>query len=174
MAILTITEKKGRSTLSLPRRIYIGGQYVGMMNVPTVKGRGKVRMAIPKTGKGDNAIHIELPAGGYAIRVESSLRWFGASANVRVREGYDNHLDFADREKVWDALFILDIILWCIKGVLHLGSPWSWIYEIFTNGYFVAWIIYEYCIRNKYFHMDAYSKLRKEDKDDNTTEPPTE
>ena len=45
-----------------------------------------------------------------------------------------------------------------IKGLFHLAAPWTWVYEIFTNGYFVAWIVYEWVIRKKYFRMEVYSK----------------
>lgn len=52
-------------------------------------------------------------------------------------------LEFSDREQVWDALFVVDVVLWVVKRFLHLASPWTWLYEVFTNGYFVLWLIYE-------------------------------
>jgi len=60
-------------------------------------------------------------------------------------------LEFSDREQVWDALFVVDVVLWVVKRFLHLASPCTWLYEVFTNGYCVLWLIYEWRIRNHYF-----------------------
>ena len=68
-------------------------------------------------------------------------------------------LEFSDREQVWDALFVVDVVLWVVKRFLHLASPWTWLYEVFTNGYFVLWLIYEWRIRNHYFKFELQKLL---------------
>lgn len=65
-------------------------------------------------------------------------------------------LEFSDREQVWDALFVVDVVLWVVKRFLHLASPSTWLYEVFTNGYFVLWLIYEWRIRNHYFKFELH------------------
>lgn len=148
----------------MPRKIIINGIPVALMNPMTIKEKGKIRIAIPQMKAGESTIKLIIPEGGYKVEIQSMFRYFSSTIMVHVMESCDNHVDFEDREKIWDRLFILDIVLWCIKGIFQLGYPWSTIYEIFTNGYFIVWLVYEWMIRKRYFRVDAYSKLvRKEE-----------
>lgn len=140
MARLIISQKKkGKFSLSVPHYILINGRTIGLMNTPSVT--------------------LEVPPATFQVRIQSVLRWFYTEATVVTHDETDTFIEFSDREKWWDALFVVDILLWCIKGLLHLTAPWTWIYEIFTNGYFAAWLIYEWVIRKKYFRLEVYSKL---------------
>jgi hypothetical protein len=139
MARLVISQKKkGKFNLALPHYILINGKNIGLMNTLTVT--------------------LEVPPATFEVRIQSMFKWFYSSAVITTHDETDTFIEFTDREKWWDALFVVDIILWCIKGLFHLAAPWTWIYEIFTNGYFVAWIVYEWVIRKKYFRMEVYSK----------------
>ena len=131
-------KKKGKLNFSIPHYILINGKMLGLMKDPSVT--------------------IEVPPATFEVRIQSMFKWFYSAAVVTTHEETDTYIEFTDREMWWDALFVVDIVLWCVKGVFHLAAPWTWIYEVFTNGYFVAWLIYEWVIRKRYFKLDVYSK----------------
>lgn len=123
----------------VPHKILIGGRLAGIMQTPRVV--------------------VELPPGTYTFTIQSMFPYFSSTVVVDLCEESETCLEFSDREMVWDILFVIDVILWLIKGLLHLTAPWTWIYEIFTNGYFVLWLIYEWRIRKNYFRVKVYAKI---------------
>lgn len=131
MARLTIIQQRGKFSITIPHKILIDGQFVGIMK--------------------DKQVTIEMPMGQYNITIQSMVPFISSTQTVDLQYNSNISLSFSDREQLWDALFVLDIILWIVKRFLHLASPWTWIYEIFTNAYFVLWLIYEWRIRNHYF-----------------------
>lgn len=141
MATLTIAAGRTKFSLQIPHKILINGQFIGVMKTPKVE--------------------IQLPAGNYHIAIQSMIPYFGSAMSVKVEEGVENILTFSDREKWWDILFGIDLILWLAKLFFELPHPWELIYEIATNGYFVLWIIYELIIRKRYFKLEYQQKIRK-------------
>lgn len=141
MATLTIAAGRTKFSLQIPHKILINGQFIGVMKTPKVE--------------------IQLPAGNYHIAIQSMIPYFGSAMAVKVEEGVENILTFSDREKWWDILFGIDLILWLAKLFFELPHPWELIYEIATNGYFVLWIIYELIIRKRYFKLEYQQKIRK-------------
>ncbi len=131
MSQLVIIQKRGKFSVTIPHKILVDGQFIGIMK--------------------DKQVSIEMPMGRYAITVQSMIPFISATQIVEIQPYSSVTLEFSDREQLWDALFVLDIILWLIKRFLHLAAPWTWLYEIFTNGYFLLWLIYEWTIRKKYF-----------------------
>ncbi len=131
MARLTIVQKRGKFSLTIPHKVLVNGQLLGVMK--------------------DKQVVIELPEGRYEVTIQSLFPYISASEHVQVRDGSETTLTFCDREQWWDALFVVDIVLWIVKRFLHLAAPWTWIYEIFTNGYFLLWLVYEWRIRKEYF-----------------------
>lgn len=134
MARLTIIQKRGKFSMTIPHKILIDGQFIGIMN-----------------GK---QVVLEMPMGQYDITVQSMVPFISGTQSVELALGGDVSLVFSDREQVWDALFVVDIVLWTVKRFLNLAAPWTWIYEIFTNGYFLLWLIYEWKIKNNYFRFE--------------------
>lgn len=131
MARLTLVQKRGKFSINIPHKILIDGHLLGIMK--------------------DKQVSIEMPAGSYDITIQSLVPLISATQHIELPPLRESTLSFSDREQYWDALVLLDIVLWSIKSLLRLTSPWTWIYEIFTNGTFILWLIYEWCIRNKYF-----------------------
>lgn len=134
MARLAIIQKRGKFSMTIPHKILIDGQFIGIM-----KGKQVV---------------LEMPMGQYDITVQSMVPFISGTQSVELALGGDVSLVFSDREQVWDALFVVDIVLWAVKRFLNLAAPWTWIYEIFTNGYFILWLIYEWKIKNNYFRFE--------------------
>lgn len=136
MARLTLVQKRGKFALSLPHKILIDGHLLGVMK--------------------DREGSVEMPAVAYDITVQSMVPMISATQHVELPLRGEVRLEFSDREQVWDALFVVDVVLWVVKRFLHLASPWTWLYEVFTNGYFVLWLIYEWRIRNHYFKFELH------------------
>ena len=134
MAILHIVQRRGKFSVNVPHKLLIDGQYIGIMK--------------------DKKVSIEMPMGEYLITIQSMIPFISASQRVSLTPRSETTLTFADRERWWDMLFVLDVVLWSVKRFLHLAAPWTWIYEIFTNGYFVLWLLYEWRIRKRYFKFE--------------------
>jgi len=137
MPRLTI-KQKSKGKLVLPHYLLINGKMLGLMKDPSIT--------------------LEVPPATFKVRIQSVFKWFYSEAVVTTHNETDTVIEFTDREKWWDILFGIDLVLWCIKGLFHLAAPWTWIYEILTNGYFVAWLIYEWTIRKRYFKLNIYAK----------------
>ena len=120
----------------MPHKIFLNNTFVGIMNIPSVK--------------------IELPEGQYTLTIQHALPVLSVTQQVAVKNGTETHVDFYSRERWWDILFSIDLLLCVIKLFVTLPSPWGWIYEILTNGFFVAWLIYEWSIRKRYYKIDIY------------------
>lgn len=134
MPTLTIIQKKSRLMPALPHKLFINNQFVGIM-----KGA---------------EVNIDMPEGDYLVMIQSMIPFFSASMDVTVHDGVRNVLTFSDREKIWDALLVVDMVLWVAELFFELPSPWDVVYQVFTNGYLVAWLIYEWVIRKRYFRMN--------------------
>ena len=133
MSRLNLVQKRGKFSMRIPHKVLIDGHLLGIMK--------------------DKQVSIEMPSGGYDVTIHSMFPFISATQHVDLQMGKETTLAFCDREQLWDALFV-DIVLWTVKRFLHLASPWTWIYEIFTNGYFVLWLIYEWRIRDHYFKFE--------------------
>ena len=140
MAHLKIIAKHSKFSINIPHKILINNVFIGIMNT--------------------KEINIEIPPNSYDIKVQSMVPLISAHRQIVVQEGVDNILTFEDREKWWDILFVIDIVLWCADFFFTLPAPWDLAYDIFTNGYFVLWLIYEWIIRKKYFQMKFEQKIK--------------
>lgn len=138
MARLTIIQKNRRFMPLLPHKILIGGQAVGLMRTPCV--------------------HIEIPQGAYEITIQSLFPFIKSSAVVRIDEGVDNVMEFEDKEKYWDILFSVDMLLWIASLFIELQKPYSTIYHIVSEGFFAIWLIHIIVIRKRYFKITTHQK----------------
>lgn len=134
MPTLEIQQKRSKLMPPIPHLIFINNQFVGQM-------------------QGDN-VKIDIPSGEYNIRIQSLIRWFSSTQHVRIDSNVKNILTFGDREKVWDALFLVDIVGSIAKLFFTLPHPWEIIYEIFSWGYLILWLVYEWAIRKRYFRTE--------------------
>lgn len=139
MPRLVITSRLGAMMSRMPHHIYVNGQLIGVMNTQSVR--------------------IEMPAGVYSITIQSVVPFLSSTQQVALRSGIDTHLDFYSRERVWDILFSIDLLLCIIKLFLTFPTPWNWIYEVATNGFFIVWLIYEWSIRKHYYKTSVSDSL---------------
>ena len=120
--------------MRIPHKVLIDGHLLGVM-----QGR---------------EVTIELPMGEYDVTIQSMVPFISGTEHVEVGLREDIMLTFSDREAVWDWLMVVDMVLWVLKRFMNLAAPWTWIYEVFTNGYFVLWLVYEWRMRNRYFKFE--------------------
>lgn len=141
MPVLKIVYEKSKLMPNIPHKVYVNNVPVGMMS-------------------GDE-VSVQFPSDGmYHVRIQSLIPFISGSAVCNVESNVRNVLRFKDREKIWDMLFGVDIVLWILSLILTFPHPWNIVYEVFTNGYFVFWIVYEYAIRKKYFKF-CFEKFKE-------------
>ena len=105
MPTLTIIQKKRKFTPMLPHKILIGGQFIGLMRTPSVR--------------------IDIPQGLYEVTIQSIFPFIKTAAIVKIEDGVDNVLEFEDKEKYWDMVFSLDMVLWIASLFIELQKPYS-------------------------------------------------
>ena len=113
--------------LTLPHKIYFNGQLLGIMQ--------------------------RIPEGKYSLKIQSMIPFIYAEKEIGVKRGA-NTVTFSDREKFWDILFTIDLVLVIVKLFITLPDNLDLIYKIVTNGYFAIWLIYEWVIRKRYFRIE--------------------
>ena len=139
---LTIEKDASEFMAKLPNRIFINGRLVGIMQ------QKKVSIMIPK--------------GQYNIMIQSAIPILYATDEVEIERGVENVVVFKNRERIWDILFTIDLVLWIAGFFVTLPAPWDMVYEIATNTFLAVWLIYEFCIRKKYYRIRQYKKMIKE------------
>ena len=123
--------------MRIPLWVLIGGRPVGLMRSKEVK--------------------IELPKGVYSLGVRFCVplgKWqqgVQAEHKVVVDEGEHVVVEFTSRERLWNLLFDIDLLLWLLNFFITLPSPWSTVYDVVSNGFFLLWAIHVWTIRNRFF-----------------------
>ena len=144
MAAITL-HRKQFFKIALPYWVFVNGTYVGLM-------RGK-------------EVRIVLPEGNYSIEVRvmfKLLKWtfyIGGNKQLSVDEGDQINLFITDKERWWNILFDIDLVLWIAEFFIPLPSPWDIVYKCVSNGFFLLWIIRIIIIRKRYFIIDFKKKL---------------
>lgn len=124
-----------KQLLNLPHYLLINDQLLGMM-------------------KGQD-VRINLPEGQYRVTIRSAYKFIESSMMVSVVGDKVSHLFFGDRERLWNILFNIDLVLWIFKRFVHFSSNWAFIYEIVSNGFFAIWLLRIWLIRKNYFKLQV-------------------
>lgn len=119
--------------MTLPHKIYFNGQLLGIMQ------RKEIQIK-------------DIPEGKYRLKIQSMIPLLYAEKEIQIKRG-ENAVTFSDREKFWDILFTIDLVLVIVKWFITLPDHINLIYNIVTNGYFAIWLIYEWVIRKRYFRI---------------------
>ncbi len=128
----------------LPHLLFIDNVYVGTM-------------------QGDEA-HIEIPSGEYNLRVQfggsipigkkgKSLDLsVSATQAVEVSRRGDTLLSFHDRERIWNILFDIDLVVWIVSFFITMPAT----YKIISNVFFAVWLIRLVIIRKRYYRITQH------------------
>lgn len=138
MALLTL-HRKQRFKVAIPYWVFIDGQPVGMMR--------------------SSDVGIDLPEGSYNLAVKIVLglwKWrfdIGGDTIVTLSEQLPTRVRITDRERWWNLLFDLDLIIWIACMFIELPEPWNVIYHVLSEGFFAIWILRILIIRKRYFKL---------------------
>ena len=145
MASITL-HRKQRFKIALPYWVLVNGNIVGIMRTKEVR--------------------IVLPEGNYSIEVRvmfKLLKWtfyIGGNKQLSVDEGDQINLFITDKERWWNILFDIDLVLWIAEFFIPLPSPWDIVSKCVSNGFFLLWIIRIIIIRKRYFIIDFKKNFR--------------
>jgi hypothetical protein len=139
MAILTLRHQRRFYEPRLPHLIFIDDLYAGTMQ---------------------DENQIQMPAGHYKMRVQFGgkipLGKSGKSIDLSVSSTCDNvevkqHTTFLfhDRERLWNLLFDIDLIVWLVS----LFIPLTRLYRILSDSFFVIWLVRLLIIRKRYYRI---------------------
>lgn len=140
MAKLILHKKPLFKKFMLPLWVFVNGQPIGLMK--------------------EEHVSIEMPEGEYNIAVKLIFRlwkWqfsLGGYKIVSVSEGFPTSIEITDRERIWNILFDIDLVIWVTSLFFTLPSPWNIVYHVFSDGFFVLWIARLIIIRNKYYRLN--------------------
>ena len=104
-------------------------------------------------------VSIELPPAQFDLNIRILFRLFkwqfsiGGERKICLSEGEHLHLTITDKERWWNILFDLDLILWLAKIFFELPHPWNIVYEVVSNGFFALWLARIWFIRDRYFEI---------------------
>lgn len=132
--------------LKLPHAVFLDGYFVGMMK--------------------NNDARIELPPGSYSLRVQfgGPLRLgksgksidlsLSSTTQVEVPRNKVVVCEFHDRERLWNILFDIDLVLW----IVSLFVPMPPLYKILSNLFFAIWLVRLIVIRKRYYKIIVYEQ----------------
>ena len=131
MSKLIVTPKRSQF-VSLPHYLLIDGKMIGLFK---------------------EQVSIHLPAGYHSVTLRSTFRFVENTVALSVGINECVILNYSDRERWWNILFNIDVLLWLIKRFSTFGEPWDTVYEVLSNGFFVIWMLRIWLIRKNYFQF---------------------
>ena len=72
---------------------------------------------------------------------------------VSVVEELPTTLEITDRERIWNILFDIDLVIWVASFFFTLPSPWNIVYHALSDGFFALWIARLIIIRDRYYKL---------------------
>ena len=141
MPTLTIRHIRHWYEPKLPHAVFLNGYYVGVLK--------------------DDQLRGEVPTGSYSLKVQfGGLVPLGKSgksldmsvcstAQVEVPQEGDVFCKFHDRERLWNILFDIDLILWVVSWFVTLPP----LYKILSDVFFVIWLVRLVVIRKRYYKI---------------------
>ena len=127
----------------LPHLVFIDGLYAGTM-------------------QGDS-FTLELPPGSYSLKVQFGGRLplgrsgrsvdlsVSAVTQIELARGEAKNVTFHDRERLWNVLFDIDLVLWLLS--LFVAMPP--LYKILSDTFFAVWLVRLVLIRKRYFSFST-------------------
>lgn len=101
---------------------------------------------------------VYLTPGNHTITIKvivPILKWtitFVSTRTINVPP-LGTSICFGNKERIWNLLFDLDLLLCIIGFIVDIPSPWNIVYEVMSNGFFIIWIIHLWHIKDNYFYI---------------------
>ena len=144
--MLTIRRKRRLCEPQLPYVVFLDGLYVGTLK--------------------NGVLQIDVPCGSYDLRVQCGGRIpigkrgkyidisVSSTKRIEVSPATDSEYLFHDRERLWNILFDIDLIVWAVSWFVEM-SP---LYKIISDAFFAVWLVRLVLIRKKYYKIISKEK----------------
>lgn len=145
MAQVIITHIDRGLPLGLPYLVLVDGKAVGMMQNPQARmqlSAGQHRLGIRCGGY----LPIPFTKKTLALFVE-------ATETIDCPESQYTEVQFENRERWWNILFDVDLVLWLVRIFVTLPELWGLVYDIVSNVSFAVWLLHFYLYRKRYFRF---------------------
>ena len=145
MAQVIITHIDRGLPLGLPYLILVDGRPVGIMQNPQAK------MTL---SPGSHMLTVR--CGGYLpvpFTKKTLTLSVEASETIDVQDGKFTEVQFENRERWWNILFDVDLVLWLVRIFATIPEPWGLVYDIVSNVSFAVWLLHFYLYRKRYFRF---------------------
>lgn len=140
--MLTIRHKRHWLEPRLPYAVFLDGLYAGTLK--------------------DGTLSVEVPPGSCMLRVQFGGRIpigrsgrsvdlsLSSTEQVEIPRKGDVLCEFRDRERLWNILFDIDLVLWIVS--LFVQMPLA--YRIASDAFFAVWLLRLVLIRKKYYRIN--------------------
>lgn len=125
----------------LPHVVFLDGLYAGMLK--------------------DDRLLINAPRGNYDLKVQFGGRVpigkngksidisVSSTKQIEVSGIGDVEYVFHDRERIWNILFDIDLIVWVVSWFVTMPP----LYKIISDIFFAVWIVRLIIIRKRYYKI---------------------
>ena len=125
----------------LPHAVFLDGLYAGMLK--------------------NDQLQINAPRGSYELKVQfggcvpigKSGKTIDISVSstkqIEVSQTGDVECVFHDRERLWNILFDIDLIVWVVSLFVTMPP----LYSILSNAFFAIWLVRLMLIRKRYYKI---------------------
>lgn len=125
----------------LPHVVFLDGLYAGMLK--------------------DDRLLINAPRGNYDLKVQFGGRVpigkngksidisVSSTKQIEVSGIGDVEYVFHDRERIWNILFDIDLIVWVVSWFVTMPP----LYKIISDIFFAVWIVHLIIIRKRYYKI---------------------
>lgn len=141
MPILTIRQKRHWYEPKLPHAVFLNGFYAGTLKDDQLQGE------VPP---GNYALRVQfggqIPIGNKGKNIDLSV---SSTEQVEVPPNSEVLCEFHDRERLWNILFDIDLILWIVSLFITMPP----LYKILSNAFFVIWLVRLVLIQKKYYKI---------------------
>ena len=143
--MLTVRHLRHWYEPKLPHAVFIDGLYAGMLR--------------------DDKIQLDVPQGNYELRVQFGGRMpigksgksidlsLSSTDRIEINRTGNVICDFHDRERLWNILFDIDLILWVVSWFVAMPS----LYKIISDAFFIIWLLRLLVIRKRYYKLKVYT-----------------
>lgn len=123
----------------LPHVVFLDGLYAGMVGQ-------------------DDCLLLDAPRGTYDLKVQFGGRVplgksgksidmsVSSTKQIEISGSVDVEYVFHDRERIWNILFDIDIIVWVVSWFVQMPP----VYKILSDAFFAVWLVRLVLIRKSY------------------------
>lgn len=141
MSTLTIRHKRHWYEPRPPHAVFLNGYYAGMLKDDQLRGEilpGSYLLRVQFGG--------DIPIGKKGKSIDMSV---SSTELVEVPPTGEVVCEFHDRERLWNILFDIDLVLWVVSWFVTMPP----LYKILSNAFFGIWLVRLVVIRKRYYKI---------------------